>query len=694
MSQLYNKIIELRQQINRHNYNYYVLDNPTVDDQTFDFLLKELEALEEEYKKENPNFDKEFFSLSPTQRVGGEVSKNFTQVEHSFPMLSLANTYSIEEIKDFVKRAEDSLSLKDALQWVCELKYDGVAVSLNYVNGKLQRALTRGDGIRGDDITKNIKTINSIPLELIGEDYPEEFEIRGEVIFPLKEFEKFNNQRIIDEQEPLANPRNAASGSIKLLDSRETAKRHLECFLYFLLLKEDNTNDKINEEILSLTHYQRLQRAKQWGFNIPKFMAICNSIEEITEFINYWDKERFNLDFNIDGIVIKLNDTKLWNVLGATNKTPRWATAYKFKAQREETKLISVEYQVGRTGIVTPVANFEPISLGGTIVKRASLHNEEFIQKLSLAYNDYIYIEKGGEIIPKVVGINFDKREKREGEIEYIKYIKNCPICNTPLIKEESEAGYYCPNYNHCPSQILGRMQHFVSKKAMNIAFLGEERLKYLLDNNLISNFYDIYDLKKEELIGLTSLDEDKKSVIQKKGAENIIEAILLSKDVPFERVLFALGIRYVGEVLAKKIAKTYKSIDNIIGAKKEDLLQIDEVGERIAQSIVSYFSNEENISLINELKKRGLNFEIKETFLSNKLLGKSFVVSGTFETFSRDSIKKAIEDNQGRVLSGISSKLNYLLAGEKMGEEKRKKAEKLNIPIISEKDFIEMLNN
>ncbi|MDD2577520.1 MAG: NAD-dependent DNA ligase LigA, partial [Bacteroidales bacterium] len=536
MSQLYNQIIELRKEINQHNYNYYVLDNPTISDTEFDFKLKELESLETEYKKENPEMDDSFFSYSPTQRVGGQTNKAFKQVEHKYQMLSLANTYSIEEIKDFVKRAEEGVGSNEELEWVCELKYDGVAISLNYKNGKLVQALTRGNGLVGDDITDNIKTIRSIPLELFGNDYPEEFEIRGEVIFPHKGFEEFNAQRIAQGEEPLANPRNAASGSIKLLNPKETAKRKLDCFLYFLLTEN-------NPELNSLTHYQKLQKAKSWGFNIPSFMAICNNMEDIEGFIGYWDKERFNLGFDIDGIVIKLNNTQLWDRLGSTAKSPRWATAYKFKAQRKETKLLSIEYQVGRTGVITPVANLEPVLLGGTIVKRASLHNADIIEKLDIHTNDYLFVEKGGEIIPKIIGVNLEKREPGAKKIEYI---TNCPECNTPLIREDSEAGHYCPNYNHCPVQILGRFEHFASKKAMNIDTLGGERIKYLLDHKLINDFADIYSLKEEDLIGIGSMDESKKTTIQEKGATNLIQAIEDSKNIPFERVLYGLGIRYV----------------------------------------------------------------------------------------------------------------------------------------------------
>jgi DNA ligase (NAD+) len=685
MHQLYNKIIELRKELNQHNYNYYVLDNPTISDQDFDFKLKELEELENEYRRDNPDIDESFFSHSPSQKIGGQTNKSFKQVNHKYQMLSLANTYSKDEIVEFVNRATESINKEEELEWICELKYDGVAVSLNYQKGKLIQALTRGNGIIGDDITDNIKTIRSIPLEVFGNNYPDEFEIRGEVIFPHKGFEEFNKLRIEQGEEPLANPRNAASGSIKLLDPKETAKRKLECVLYFLL-----TEENINNEISSLTHYQRLKLAKSWGFNIPPYMAICKSIEEIMEFISYWDTERFNLGFDIDGIVIKLNDAKLWDKLGSTAKSPRWATAFKFKTERGISKLLSIEYQVGRTGVITPVANFEPILLGGTIVKRASLYNYDMIEKLDIRIGDEVYVEKGGEIIPKIVGVNLQSRDEKSKKLEYI---SNCPECNTLLIKEEGEAGHYCPNYNHCPPQILGRFQHFISKKAMNIDTLGGERVKYLIDNKLVSDFSDIYSLEESQIIGIGNIDSEKKGSIQEKGASNLIQAIENSKNIPFERVLYGLGIRYVGEVVAKKLAKHYKNINNLINANFFELTEVDEIGEKIAQSIIDYFSNKENITLIEKLKSQGLKFEIEENFESNKLEGLSFVVSGTFEGYSREGIKKTIETNSGKILSGISAKVNYLVAGDKMGPEKKRKAEKLGVKIISEQEFNQLIN-
>lgn len=682
MSEVLENILSLQKEINQHNYNYYVLDNPTISDQDFDFKLKELEKLEEIYRINNPSIDKDFFSHSPTKRVGGEVNKSFKQFEHRYQMLSLSNTYSKEEIIDFVSRARESLGNEENLEWICELKYDGVAVSLNYKDGKLFRALTRGNGVIGDDITDNIKTIRSIPLILFGENYPNEFEIRGEVIFPHSAFNECNEYKILNGEEPFANPRNAASGSVKLLDPKETAKRKLDCYLYFLLSEDKKLN--------SLTHYEKLKLAKSWGFNIPPYIAICKGIEDIMEFIEYWDVERHNLGFDTDGIVIKLNDTSLWDRLGSTAKSPRWASAYKFKAERACSKLLSIEYNVGRTGVVTPIANFEPVWIGGTSVKRASLHNSDFIEKLDIRLGDEVYIEKGGEIIPKIVGINFIARKTNSQKFQYI---KTCPQCNTTLIKEEGEAGYYCPNYNHCPPQILGRFQHFISKKAMNIDTLGGERMGYLLDHNLVLDFADLYSLSESQLIGIGNIDQEKKGSIQEKGASNLIKAIEDSKNIPFERVLYALGIRYVGEVVAKKLAKHYKNINNLINSNFFELTEVDEIGDKIAESIISYFSNPENIALIEKLKSKRLRFEIEDVSISNKLQGLSFVVSGTFENYSRDGIKKVIEDNSGKIISGVSAKVDYLVAGDKMGPEKKRKAEKLGVKIISEQEFNLMIN-
>lgn len=668
------RIEDLTNRLNRYSYEYYVLDQPTIDDISFDNLLKELESLEKQYPQ---------YALpdSPTQRVGGEINKDFKQVEHAFPMLSLANTYSKEEIVDFVKRAEQTLGINN-LEWVCELKYDGLAISLLYENGVLVRAATRGNGLIGDDVTANIKTIRSIPLRLQGDGYPQRFEIRGEVIYPKKAFEEFNLQRIENGEEPFANCRNAASGSLKLQDPKQVAKRKLDCFLYFI----------ISDEVGQTTHYERLRQAKQWGFKTGNFFAITDNINGIMDFINYWDKERFNLPFDIDGIVIKLNEVKYWNILGSTAKSPRWATAYKFKAEQAFSKLKNVAYQVGRTGIITPVAEFEPVHLGGTMVKRATLHNADQMDVLGLCKEDTLVIEKGGEIIPKIVEVKHDENLLHSGKLEKINFITHCPVCGAKLVKEEDQAGWFCPNYNHCPPQILGRFQHFISKKAMNIESLGGEKMRYLLDNKKVSDFASLYDLKKEDVIGVYFSLDGKKVSIQDKSADNIINAIEESKQVPFERVLYALGIRYVGEVGAKTLAYHFENIDNLIAASIEDLLNVEDIGQTIAESVYSWFKNEENIREIQDLRQKDLKFVVEKQDFLNKLQGKSFVVSGTFETFSRDGIKKTIEQNGGKNVSSLSKKTDYLVCGEKMGPEKKRKAESLNIPMITEQEFLEML--
>lgn len=671
------RVRELRERINRFNWEYYVLDSPSVSDGEFDILLKELERLEEEYPElQSPS--------SPTRRVGGEPNKDFAQREHSYPMLSLSNTYSREEIVDFVNRAEEALDLKGKTEWVCELKYDGVAISLLYEDRKFARALTRGNGIVGDDVSDNIRTIRSIPLELYGDDIPSRFEIRGEVIFPHKAFEQFNKIRTDNGEEPFANPRNAASGSIKLLDPREVAERKLECFLYYLM----------GEDIKGETHYQRLQQARKWGFNVPKYMAVADGVEQIMDFINYWDEQRHHLPFDIDGIVIKLNDVNLWERLGSTAKNPRWATAFKFKAEQAHSRLLKIEYQVGRTGIVTPVAVFEPAWLAGTWVKRASIHNEDQMQKLGIRYGDEVIVEKGGEIIPKIVGvIHSDDKHTVQAEQNAVSFIENCPVCGAKLVKQEDEAGHYCPNYNHCPPQILGRFQHFISKKAMDIDSLGGERMQAMIDKGLVKDFSDLYTLRKEDLIGLSSSNSQNKATIQEKGAQNIINAIEKSKQVPFERVLFALGIRYVGEVTAKKLARHYKDIDNLIAASFDELKQTDDVGTITAESLREYFENSENIELINRLKVCGLKFKTEQTGTSSRLEGLGFVVSGTFDSFSREELKKIIEEHSGKIISSVSSKVDYLVCGHKMGPEKKKKAEKLGVKMITEDEFKQMLN-
>jgi DNA ligase (NAD+) len=675
-SDIEKRIKDLRDRLDKYNYQYYVLDQPSISDIEFDNLMKELENLENSY----PQF---YDPSSPTQRVGGEINKDFKQVSHRYPMLSLANTYSKEEIIEFVNRASQALSRTD-LEWVCELKYDGLAISLLYENGKLLRATTRGNGVMGDDVTANIKTIKSIPLRLQGEDYPKDFEIRGEVVFPHKAFEEFNKKRIEDGEEPFANERNAASGSLKMQDPKLVAQRKLDCYLYYL----------IGDNIEQNTHVERLENAKRWGFKIEPYYAIAKNINDIMAFISYWESERFNLPFATDGIVIKLNNINYWQELGATAKSPRWATAFKFKAEQAESKLLSVEYQVGRTGIVTPVANFSPVWLAGTSVKRATLNNEQWMQKLNLCEDDTLVIEKGGEIIPKIVECKHDKEKETNNCLVPIKFLDTCPQCGTKLVKEEDQSGWYCPNYNHCKPQILGRFQHFISKKAMNIESLGGEKMRYLLEAKKVTDFYSLYTLTKDQIIGTYQIDSEHKLSIQEKGALNIVNAIENSKQVPFERVLFALGIRYIGEVTAKTLAKYFKNIDSLANATLEALQDVQDVGSTVAKSVFEYLHNQENLQEIEKLKQVGLNFETTTTttITNNKLNNKSFVISGVFTKFSRDELKKLIEDNGGKNVSSLSSKTDYLIAGDKMGPEKKKKATTLGIPIISEDDFIGML--
>lgn len=676
LDEILKQIESLRKRLEQYTYEYYVLDRPSISDIEFDNLLRELSDLEKKY----PQF---ITPTSPTQRVGGEINKEFKQVVHKYPMLSLANTYSKDEIRDFVLRAEQTLG-KKGLEWVCELKYDGLAISLLYENGVLTRAATRGNGVTGDDVTDNIKTIRSIPLRLQGEGSDKTFEIRGEVIYPHKAFEEFNKQRILNGEEPFANPRNAASGSLKMQDPKEVAKRKLDCFLYYI----------IGDEITEPTHYQRLQKAKQLGFKVETYVAIAQGVDEIMDFINYWDKERDNLPFDIDGIVIKLNEVKYWNILGFTAKSPRWATAYKFKAEQAKSKLQSVEFQVGRTGIITPVANFTPVWLGGTWVKRATLNNADWMNKLGICSRDTLIIEKGGEIIPKIVAVEHaNNKDSDINKSQPINFITHCPVCGTKLVREEDQAGYYCPNYNHCHPQILGRFQHFVSKKAMNIESLGGEKVRYLLDSGLITDFASLYSLTEQTITRVYKIEGDKKLSIQEKGAKNIINAIEKSKQVPFERVLYALCIRYVGEVSAKTLAFHFENIDTLINASKEELQNVQDIGETMAESIYTYFHTEENLVEINKLRDLGLQFVTKKKEINNTLNGKTFVVSGVFENFSRDAIKKAIEENGGKNVSSLSKKTDYLVCGENMGPEKKKKAIQLGVPMITEQEFITLLN-
>lgn len=681
------RIAELSKIIESHNYNYYILAQPTISDYDFDMLLNELISLEQQY----PEF---ITADSPTQRVGGDITKEFQTVKHRYPMLSLSNSYNIEEVKDFITRIKKTI--EEDVEFVCELKFDGISISLTYENGLFVKAVTRGDGTQGDDVTTNVKTIRTIPLRLKG-DYPDFFEMRGEIIMPHSSFNAINAERADLGQQTFANPRNAAAGTIKLQDSKEVARRKLDQYCYFMMMDDD--------KMIFKNHYESLMAARQWGFNVSNFMALCKNVEEIEEFINYWDEKRKELPFDIDGIVIKVNDFQQREALGFTAKSPRWAIAYKFKAEEAHTQLLSVDFQVGRHGTITPVANLEPVQLAGTIVKRATLHNADFIDQLDLHYDDIVSVEKGGEIIPKITAVDLNLRKE---ESQKVTFITHCPECGTQLVKAEGETAWYCPNTLGCPPQIKGRIEHFISRKAMNIESLGEGKVEVLFDNNLIKDYSDLYNLKYNDIFGLEKIitveDENsqEKSVrkvsFKEKTANNIIDAIEKSKSVPFARVLFALGIKYVGETTAKLIAKAMGSINNIINASVEELTEIEEVGEKIAVSIKDFFADERNINIINKLKEAGLQFEQEkkvqgEISSSNILSGMSIVVSGVFSTMSRDEIKQLIENLGGKNVSSISSKTTFVVAGDKMGPEKRKKAESLGIEIKSEAEFLEMIN-
>lgn len=673
------KIEKLTKEINEHNYNYYTLSKPVISDYDFDFLLKELEELEKQY----PQFED---PLSPTKRVGGDITKSFNQIEHKYPMLSLGNTYSFDEIKDFDNRVRKVIG--DDIQYVCELKYDGVAIGLTYINGRLVTAVTRGDGTKGDDVTANIKTIKSIPLVLKGSDYPEEFEIRGEIVLPHSSFNKLNEERLDIGDEPFANPRNAASGSLKLQDSSEVAKRNLDCYLYYIP----------SENVSFKNHLQNLERAREWGFKVPSYLEIAHSVEDIFRFINFWDIERDNLPFDIDGVVIKVNDYNQQRDLGFTAKSPRWAIAYKFKAERVCTRLLSVSYQVGRTGAVTPVANLQPVLLAGTTVKRASLHNADIIEGLDLKLGDWVYVEKGGEIIPKIVGVDTSKRELF---METIIFPTSCPICQTSLVRKEGESAHYCPNEKSCPPQIKGKLEHFISRKAMNIDSLGEGKVEILFDNKLVLSPADLYKLNTDTILGIEKIyqneeGKNKKLSFKEKTVENILSGIRNSKSVPFARVLFALGIRYVGETIAKKLAKHFKNIDALKTATFEELVEAEEIGEKIAESLILWFKDDCNLELISQLKEAGLQFEIVESdqsTTSDILKGKSIVVSGTFKIFRRKEIESFVELNGAKLVKSISQKTDFVVAGEEMGPSKLEKAKKLGIEIISEEEFLERIN-
>ncbi len=659
------RIEQLRKLLNQHNYNYYVLAQPQISDFEYDNLLSELIDLE----NQNPEF---YDSNSPSQRVGNDISKDFQQVIHKYPMLSLGNTYSKEEVSDFESRIKKTLPDTE-VEYICELKYDGVAIGLTYQNGILSQAVTRGDGVQGDDVTNNVKTIKSIPLKLNEGNYPDKFEIRGEILFPHEGFLKLNKERE-NEGEPLfANPRNAAAGTLKIQKSSIVAKRPLDCYLYFLL----------GENLPFDSHYENLLATKKWGFKVPEHIKKCKNIDEIFEFINYWDAERKNLPFDIDGVVIKVNSHKQQKDLGFTAKSPRWAIAYKFQAEQAKTKLLSIDYQIGRTGAITPVANLEPILLAGTTVKRASLHNSDQINLLDIRVNDFVFVEKGGEIIPKIVGVD---KTLRTAESKAVEYIKKCPECGTELIRDEGEAKHYCPNDTACPPQIKGRIEHFISRKAMNIN-AAEATVEALVDKGLIHDVGDLYFLTKEDILSLNRFAE--------KSANNLIESIENSKDIPFHRVLFALGIRYVGETVAKTIASELKSIENIKNSSIEELTEIHEIGERIAASIIDYFKNEFNLKIIDKLKISGVQLELIEDVnlqFENKLKSQTFVISGTFEKNSRDELKELIIKYGGKNTGSISAKTDYLLAGENIGPSKLEKVKKLNIPIISEDDFLKMI--
>ncbi|MGB0402658.1 MAG: NAD-dependent DNA ligase LigA [Salibacteraceae bacterium] len=665
-----NRIEELIVELQEANYQYYVLDNSLMSDYDFDMKLKELQQLEEE----NPHLANE---NSPTKRVGGSVTKKFNTVKHYIPMLSLANTYNKEELEEWEAR---NRKLTDQnIEYVCELKYDGVAIGIKYKDGKLVQAVTRGDGSQGEEVTNNVKTIRTIPLQLKG-DFPEELEIRGEIFFPLKSFEKLNQDREDIGEPTFANPRNTASGTLKMQDSAVVAHRGLDCMLYGVYIRNK----------VFANHSDSVKGASSWGFKTPSFekryIEQCSSIEGIMDFVNYWDKERKNLPFEIDGVVIKVNDYRTQDELGFTAKSPRWAISYKFKAEAANTKLEEVTYQVGRTGAITPVANLTPVLLAGTTVRRASLHNADQIEKLDLHNQDWVYVEKGGEIIPKITGVDLAKRESNS---EKIHFIENCPECQTALVRQEGEAQHYCPNDLGCPPQIKGRIEHFISRKAMNIDGLGSETVGLLVDQGFISRSSDLYDLTFDQLIELERFAQ--------KSVENLLQGVEESKKIPFEKVLFGIGIRFVGETVAKKLAKHYKSIDNLQKASFEELVEVDEIGDRIAQSIRDYFDELSNQMEIEKLKSCGVCFELSEEQLANtteKLKGLNIVISGVFNLHSREELKKMIEDNGGKNVGSISKKTNYLLRGENMGPSKLAKAESLGVSMISEEEFLQLLNS
>jgi len=673
------QINQLVKEINDHNFRYYVLGEPIISDYEFDMMLEKLASLEKEF----PEF---LQPDSPTQRVGGTITTEFASARHTYPMLSLSNTYSESELRDFDDRVRKLIDGK--YEYICELKFDGLSISLTYENGLLTRALTRGDGERGDDVTANVKTIRSIPLRLQGSGFPELFEVRGEIILPRPGFEKMNLERIEIGENPFANPRNAAAGSLKLQDSAEVARRPLDGYMYYAL----------GDSLTFSTHQQSLQTLESWGFKISDKTALCHSMDEVVGFINKMARERDKLTFDIDGIVIKVNSLEQQQALGFTAKSPRWAIAYKFKAEQVTTQLFSIDYQVGRTGVVTPVANLKPVQLAGTVVKRASLHNADIIAKLDVRIGDYVFVEKGGEIIPKIIGVDLSKRDLFS---EPVVFIETCPECGTKLERQEGEAGNFCPNEDHCPPQIKGKLEHFIHRKAMNIDSLGEGKIEILFDNKLVNDVSDLYSLTYESILNLekvfkgTDGAKDKKLSFKEKTAENIINGIKASKSAPFERVLFAIGIRYVGETVARKLALHFKNIDAIIDADIEELQMAENIGEKVAASIFAFFRKPENLVLIDKLKATGLNMvaEKQPDLISSNLSGKSIVVSGSFGSSKRrKELEEMVVMHGAKLSAGVTSKTDFVVAGENMGPEKRQKALKLGIPVISEDEFLEML--
>jgi len=658
------RIEKLRLEIEEHNHKYYVLNQPAISDFEYDILLNELDSLEKKY----PEF---IADNSPTRRVGSDIIDEFIQYEHTYPMLSLGNTYSEEELREFDGRIRKVTT--EPFEYVCELKFDGVSISITYRDGLLFRALTRGDGTKGDDVTANVRTIRSIPLRIQKKSIPAEFIIRGEIMMTRTVFNKLNEERIKSENPPFANPRNAAAGTIKLLDPKIVASRSLECFFYFLL----------SEDLPENNHFDNLKKATEWGFKVPESLKKCNNLNEVLEFISYWESERKKLPYDTDGVVIKVNSMRLQQDLGFTAKSPRWAIAYKYKAEEALTKLLSVTFQVGRTGNITPVANLEPVFLSGSTVRRATLHNADQIELLDLHLNDMIYVEKGGEIIPKITGV--DHSFRNENSIK-IAFITHCPECGTELTRNEGEANHFCPNYLHCPPQLKGRIEHFISRKAMDLDGLGEETIDLLFSSNLIRNFADLYDLKAEQLIPLERLGE--------KSVSNMLRSIAKSVDIPYNRVLFALGIRHVGETVAKTLASKFRTIDDLIHAKPDQLTSVPEIGPKIASSILAYFNDKENLELIERLRSKGIRFKNEKEKIaeSNKLGGKTIVISGIFHKHTRDEYKELIEKNGGKNASSVSGSTSFILSGENMGESKREKAAALGVPLISENEFLRIL--